>query len=58
MKKSILKEIEQKRVELNEIADKNGMSSSITIRYSQELDKMLYEYQQFQSSNNGQRISL
>ncbi|MTH51831.1 Spo0E family sporulation regulatory protein-aspartic acid phosphatase [Bacillus mangrovi] len=45
-KKNLLKEIEHKREELNQIVHKNGMSSPITIQYSQELDKMLYEYQQ------------
>ncbi|WP_082883931.1 MULTISPECIES: aspartyl-phosphate phosphatase Spo0E family protein [Bacillaceae] len=51
----MLKEIERKREELNEIVCKNGMSSTVTIQYSQELDKMLYEYQQIILPQNNQR---
>ncbi|KZZ82734.1 aspartyl-phosphate phosphatase Spo0E family protein [Bacillus sp. SJS] len=54
-KKDMLKEIERKREELNEIVCKNGMSSTVTIQYSQELDKMLYEYQQIILPQNNQR---
>ncbi|MBS2969100.1 aspartyl-phosphate phosphatase Spo0E family protein [Metabacillus sp. KIGAM252] len=54
-KKDMLKEIERKRNELNEIVSKNGMSSTVTIQYSQELDKMLYEYQQFILPHNNQQ---
>jgi Spo0E like sporulation regulatory protein len=36
--------IETKRAELIQVATKNGLTSSVAIRYSQELDKLLNEY--------------
>ncbi|AZB43051.1 aspartyl-phosphate phosphatase Spo0E family protein [Bacillus sp. FJAT-42376] len=56
-KKDLLKEIERKRQELNEIVYKNGMTSAVTIQSSQELDKMLYEYQQIILPGNSQRYA-
>ncbi|WP_319941513.1 aspartyl-phosphate phosphatase Spo0E family protein [Metabacillus sediminilitoris] len=36
--------IEQKRAELIDIVLKNGLNSTISIKYSQELDQLLIEY--------------
>ncbi|SDL96811.1 aspartyl-phosphate phosphatase Spo0E family protein [Bacillus sp. OK048] len=36
--------IEKKRAELIQVAVTNGLTSSIAIRYSQELDHLLNEY--------------
>ncbi|WP_251028481.1 aspartyl-phosphate phosphatase Spo0E family protein [Bacillus sp. ISL-18] len=36
--------IETKRAELIQVATTNGLTSSVAIRYSQELDKLLNEY--------------
>lgn len=44
MKEELLKMIEMKRSELFEIVSKNGFSSAISIKYSQELDKLLNQY--------------
>lgn len=37
--------IEKKRAELIQVAITNGLTSSVAIRYSQELDHLLNEYQ-------------
>ncbi|MEH7345995.1 aspartyl-phosphate phosphatase Spo0E family protein [Bacillus sp. JJ1532] len=42
--KDLLNLIEQKRIELIQVAMKNGLASSTAIRYSQELDLLLNEY--------------
>ncbi|MFC4323338.1 aspartyl-phosphate phosphatase Spo0E family protein [Litchfieldia salsa] len=39
--------IERKRAELIEIALKNGLSSSLSIKYSQELDHLLNQYNKY-----------
>lgn len=44
LKNELLHLIEQKRAELIEVVNKNGFTSSIAIRYSQELDQLLNEY--------------
>ncbi|SMQ72212.1 Spo0E like sporulation regulatory protein [Bacillus sp. OV166] len=36
--------IEEKRAELIQVAITNGLTSSVAIRYSQELDHLLNEY--------------
>ncbi|MBT2730316.1 aspartyl-phosphate phosphatase Spo0E family protein [Bacillus sp. ISL-75] len=36
--------IEKKRAELIQVAITNGLTSSVAIRYSQELDHLLNEY--------------
>lgn len=41
----MLAEIQQKREKMIEAAKKNGLASEETIRCSQELDKLIYEYQ-------------
>ncbi|WP_230495784.1 aspartyl-phosphate phosphatase Spo0E family protein [Pseudoneobacillus rhizosphaerae] len=43
-KNELLHLIEQKRAELIEVVNQNGFTSSIAIRYSQELDHLLNEY--------------
>jgi hypothetical protein len=43
-KQEMLKIIEQKRAELIDIVLKNGLNSTISIKYSQELDKLLTQY--------------
>ncbi|MDQ0412367.1 MULTISPECIES: aspartyl-phosphate phosphatase Spo0E family protein [Mesobacillus] len=43
-KEQMITNIEKKRVELIEITAKNGLNSTIAIHYSQELDKLLNEY--------------
>jgi hypothetical protein len=47
LKHELLAVIELKRAELIQAAISNGLSSSIAIRYSQELDHLLNEYQRF-----------
>ncbi|WP_043929827.1 aspartyl-phosphate phosphatase Spo0E family protein [Bacillus sp. EB01] len=44
LKQDLLSLIEQKRIELYQVAAANGLSSSIAIRYSQELDHLLNQY--------------
>lgn len=43
--KDLLNLIEKKRLELIQVAMKNGLASSAAVRYSQELDHLLNEYQ-------------
>ncbi len=43
-KEQLISLIEKKREELIQIASKNGLSSTIAITYSQELDELLNEY--------------
>lgn len=40
----LVTEIEKKRAELIQVAITNGLTSSVAIRYSQELDQLLNEY--------------
>lgn len=44
LKNDLLQLIEKKRGELIEVVNQNGFTSSIAIRYSQELDQLLNEY--------------
>ncbi|WP_075980824.1 aspartyl-phosphate phosphatase Spo0E family protein [Bacillus massilinigeriensis] len=44
LKKELITLIEKKRAELVKIAMINGLHSSIAIRYSEELDILLNEY--------------
>nr|WP_263327825.1 aspartyl-phosphate phosphatase Spo0E family protein [Neobacillus sp. Marseille-Q6967] len=44
MKKELVALIEKKRAEMIQVAITNGLTSSIAIRYSQELDQLLNEY--------------
>ncbi|MDQ0273272.1 aspartyl-phosphate phosphatase Spo0E family protein [Cytobacillus purgationiresistens] len=43
-KQDLLILIEQKRIELIQIAMRNGLNSTAAIKYSQELDVLLNEY--------------
>jgi hypothetical protein len=44
VKQDLITLIEKKRAELIQVAITNGLSSSVAIRYSQELDHLLNEY--------------
>jgi hypothetical protein len=44
LKNELINLIEQKRAELIEVVKLNGFTSSVAIRYSQELDQLLNEY--------------
>ncbi|MFF2449769.1 Spo0E family sporulation regulatory protein-aspartic acid phosphatase [Neobacillus sp. NPDC058068] len=44
IKQDLVALIEKKRAELIQVAITNGLSSSVAIRYSQELDHLLNEY--------------
>ncbi|WHY02575.1 aspartyl-phosphate phosphatase Spo0E family protein [Neobacillus sp. DY30] len=44
IKQELIALIEKKRAELIQVAVTNGLTSSIAIRYSQELDHLLNEY--------------
>ncbi len=44
IKQDLIALIEKKRAELIQVAVTNGLTSSIAIRYSQELDYLLNEY--------------
>jgi hypothetical protein len=46
LKDELLARIEKKRAELISVALTNGLSSSVAIRYSQELDHLLNQYNQ------------
>ena len=43
-KKDLVTLIENKRAELIQVATSKGLTSSVAIRYSQELDHLLNEY--------------
>jgi hypothetical protein len=43
-KQDLIAIIEKKRAELIQVATTNGFTSSVAIRYSQELDHLLNEY--------------
>ncbi|MBD8068203.1 aspartyl-phosphate phosphatase Spo0E family protein [Bacillus sp. PS06] len=49
-KNEMLRIIERKRAELIEIVHKNGLSSSKTIKFSQELDHLLNLYNNYPSN--------
>ncbi|MDN3014641.1 aspartyl-phosphate phosphatase Spo0E family protein [Paenibacillus sp. BSR1-1] len=44
IKQDLVALIEKKRAELIQVAITNGLTSSVAIRYSQELDNLLNEY--------------
>ncbi|MGG3466764.1 aspartyl-phosphate phosphatase Spo0E family protein [Neobacillus pocheonensis] len=44
IKQDLITLIEKKRAELIQVAITNGLTSSVAIRYSQELDNLLNEY--------------
>lgn len=43
-KQELINLIEQKRFELIQVAKKNGFNSAVVIKYSQDLDNLLNEY--------------
>ena len=58
-KQELLQIIEKKRAELIDIVLKNGLNSNISLKYSQELDKLLTQYiiDYHNSSKNKQACS-
>lgn len=58
-KQELLQIIEKKRAELIDIVLKNGLNSTISLKYSQELDKLLTQYirDDHNSSKNKQACS-
>jgi Spo0E like sporulation regulatory protein len=53
-KQEMLNLIEQKRAELIDIVLKNGLNSTISIKYSQELDQLLIQYIKDDHAKNNQ----
>jgi len=53
--KTILIEIQQKREDMIDLVNKKGMSSDDTIKCSQELDQLIYQYQHFFGNKRMQR---
>jgi hypothetical protein len=51
LKHDLLEQIEQKRAELIQAAAASGFSSSLTIKFSQELDHLLNEYNRKYNKN-------
>ena len=45
--KTILIEIQQKRKDMIDLVNQKGISSDDTIKCSQELDQLIYQYQYF-----------
>jgi len=58
IKQDLISLIEKKRAELIQVAVTNGLTSSIAIRYSQELDHLLNEYNRMYIKKNRQVASL
>jgi stage 0 sporulation regulatory protein len=54
----LLTEIQQKREKMIETSRKNGMASQETIRCSQELDQLIFEYQCFIKREKQQKKSM
>ncbi|MBA4537236.1 aspartyl-phosphate phosphatase Spo0E family protein [Bacillus aquiflavi] len=52
-KQEMLTLIEKKRAELIRIVSKNGLSSTLAIKYSQELDYLLNQYNRLLSKKRG-----
>lgn len=48
----MLQLIEKKRIELNEVVLQNGLNSAVTIKFSQELDRLLNQYNNFMLQKN------
>lgn len=52
----MLDKIQRKREIMIESASKNGFTSGVTIRHSQELDQLIYDYQcRFQKANGKEK---
>ncbi|MBG9450062.1 aspartyl-phosphate phosphatase Spo0E family protein [Cytobacillus firmus] len=54
----LLTEIQQKREKMIETARRNGMASQETVRCSQELDQLIFEYQCFIKREKEQKKSM
>jgi stage 0 sporulation regulatory protein len=52
IKQDLITLIEKKRAELIQVAITNGLSSSVAIRHSQELDNLLNEYNRIYIKKN------
>lgn len=54
----MLEEIQRMRLKMIDSAEKNGLTDEGTIRYSQELDQLIYQYQRIMqiSSNHQQEV--
>uniref|UniRef100_UPI003EB75DC5 Spo0E family sporulation regulatory protein-aspartic acid phosphatase n=1 Tax=Bacillus maqinnsis TaxID=3229854 RepID=UPI003EB75DC5 len=52
VKTSLLTQIEEKREELLKVVLHNGMTSTVTIEHSQQLDHLLLQYQRHIHSNS------
>jgi len=50
--KKVLELIEAKRSELNKVVAKNGLNAQTTLKYSQQLDQLINQYNQLTASNN------
>lgn len=48
----MLEEIQKKREKMIETANMKGFTDDDTIRHSQELDQLIYEYQRFTKESN------
>lgn len=57
IKQDLIILIEKKRAELIQVAQTNGLTSSIAIRYSQELDHLLNEYNRKYIKKTNQLVS-
>lgn len=51
--KNLLEEINEKRSKLFDTVQKNGLSNEETVKRSQELDKLIYQYQRLVQKNPG-----
>lgn len=58
IKQDLIALIEKKRAELIQVATTNGLSSSVAIRYSHELDHLINEYNRKHIKITCQRGSL
>ncbi|WP_071395520.1 aspartyl-phosphate phosphatase Spo0E family protein [Bacillus tuaregi] len=54
-KKTILAEIQKKREKMIELAHEKGLTNNDTIKCSQELDQLIYQYQSSFRKNRRQR---
>lgn len=56
-RKELLKKINEKKSELLKVVSKNGLNSELTIRCSQELDKLILFYQKHYSTHTPRKVS-
>ncbi|WP_338451867.1 aspartyl-phosphate phosphatase Spo0E family protein [Niallia oryzisoli] len=54
-KKTILAEIQKKREKMIDLAQEKGLTNNDTIKCSQELDQLIYQYQSSFRKNRRQR---